>query len=292
MLKISITLPNNAQINLESEDAAVIDRILGLVLLDITRELLVGSPAANPVPARSVPSSQESPVVLLQPATSPAPAGRETAAVPAPPPPAPAPSAETVTPQTETAPSPALSLLASPPSDDVLPPDSDGMEPADGLAEAWLEADDAAEDSGDAGVAAGRDDRDGKDDLAAVKSAHNRNNGAPPVSLASRISPISPNGDPLAEAAFVDFCRAANPLGDMRRVVVAAEGASRYLGMDGVDAEELGRLFDLAAWPRAHNFVQTLRNSARSKFGWLERVPGRAGYYSVTDLGRATALGR
>ncbi len=275
MLKISITLPNNTQINLESEDAAVIDRILGLVLLDITRELLVGSPAANPVPTRSVPSSQESPVVPLQ-----------TAACPAP-----APSAETVTPQTETAPSLALSLSASPPSDDVLPPDSDGMEPAEGLAEAWLEADDAADDSGDAG-GAGRDDRDGKDDSAAVKSAHNRNNGVPPVSLASPISPISPNGDPLDEAAFVDFCRAANPLGDMRRVVVAAEGASRYLGMDGVDAEELGRLFDLAAWPRAHNFVQTLRNSARSKFGWLERVPGRAGYYSVTDLGRATALGR
>jgi hypothetical protein len=96
----------------------------------------------------------------------------------------------------------------------------------------------------------------------------------------------------LSEQAFIDFCRAANPLGDMRRVVVAAEGASRYLGIEGVDADELGRLFDLAAWPRAHNFVQTLRNAARSKFGWLERVPGRAGYYSVTDLGRATALGR
>ena len=37
MLKLSITLPNNAQINLESEDAAVIDKILGMVLADITR---------------------------------------------------------------------------------------------------------------------------------------------------------------------------------------------------------------------------------------------------------------
>ena len=90
----------------------------------------------------------------------------------------------------------------------------------------------------------------------------------------------------------MDFCRAANPLGDMRRVVVAAEGASRYLAIDGVDAEVLGRLFDLAGWPRAHNFVQTLRNAARSKFGWLERVPGKAGHYTVTDLGRSTALRR
>ena len=71
----------------------------------------------------------------------------------------------------------------------------------------------------------------------------------------------------VAERAFVDFCRAANPLGDMRRVVVAAEGANRYLSLDGVDAEALGRLFDIVGWPRAHNFVQTLRNAARSKFG-------------------------
>ena len=96
----------------------------------------------------------------------------------------------------------------------------------------------------------------------------------------------------VAERAFVDFCRAANPLGDMRRVVVAAEGANRYLSMDGVDAEALGRLFDTVGWPRAHNFVQTLRNAARSKFGWLERIPGRAGHYTVTDVGRSTALGR
>ena len=96
----------------------------------------------------------------------------------------------------------------------------------------------------------------------------------------------------VSEQAFIDFCRAANPLGDMRRVVVAAEGASRYLAMDGVNAESLGSLFDIVGWPRAHNFVQTLRNAARSKFGWLERIPGRAGHYSVTDLGRSTALGR
>jgi hypothetical protein len=93
------------------------------------------------------------------------------------------------------------------------------------------------------------------------------------------------------EDGFAEFCRATNPLGDMRRVVVAAEGARRFLGAESVDAEGLGRLFVLAGWPRPHSFVQTLRNAARSKFRWLERVPGRSGHYTVTDLGRSTALG-
>jgi hypothetical protein len=94
-----------------------------------------------------------------------------------------------------------------------------------------------------------------------------------------------------AEQAFAEFCQSVNPMGDMRRAVVAAEGAGRFLNIDSVDAEELGRLFDLAGWQRPHSFVQTLRNAARSKFRWLERVPGRSGYYTVTDVGRATALG-
>ena len=95
-----------------------------------------------------------------------------------------------------------------------------------------------------------------------------------------------------AESEFIEFCRSANPLGDMRRVVVAAEGGSRFLGAATVDADELGRLFDLVAWSRPHSFTQTLRNAARSKFRWLERIPGRSGHYTVTDLGRATALQR
>ena len=82
-----------------------------------------------------------------------------------------------------------------------------------------------------------------------------------------------------------------NPMGDMRRVVVAAEGATRFFRADGVNAEELGELFDLAGWRRANSFTQTLRNAARSKFGWLERVPGRAGCYAPTDLGREVTLG-
>lgn len=93
------------------------------------------------------------------------------------------------------------------------------------------------------------------------------------------------------ERAYAEFCRSANPLGDMRRVVVAAEGARRSLGLDSVDSADLERLFDLAGWRRPHSFVQTLRNAARGKFRWLERVPGRAGRYAATDLGRTVTLG-
>ena len=60
--------------------------------------------------------------------------------------------------------------------------------------------------------------------------------------------------------------------------------------MPSVDAEELVGLFDLAGWHRAHNFTQTLRNAARVKFRWLERVPGRAGRYAVSELGRSVTL--
>ena len=94
------------------------------------------------------------------------------------------------------------------------------------------------------------------------------------------------------ESSFAEFCRSASPMGDMRRVVVAAEGASRILGMTSVDAEDLARLFDLAGWRTAHNFTQTLRNAARDRFRWLERVPGRAGRYAVSDLGRSATLGQ
>ncbi len=89
---------------------------------------------------------------------------------------------------------------------------------------------------------------------------------------------------------FVAFCREANPMGDMRRAVVAAEGASRHFGVDGVNADDLGWLFDLAGWRRPGNFTQTLRNAARSKFGWLERIPGRSGRYAATSLGLSKTL--
>lgn len=90
--------------------------------------------------------------------------------------------------------------------------------------------------------------------------------------------------------AFARFCQAANPLGDMRRVVVAAEGARQFLGLADVDAEALGQLFDLAGWRQPHSFTQTLRNAGRSTFRWMERVPGRAGRYTVTNAGRTAVL--
>ena len=96
---------------------------------------------------------------------------------------------------------------------------------------------------------------------------------------------------PAALEDFAVFCQSANPMGDMRRVVVAAEGAARFFNADGVNAEELGELFDLVGWRRANSFTQTLRNSARAKFGWLERVPGRSGRYAPTDRGRSVTLG-
>ena len=59
-----------------------------------------------------------------------------------------------------------------------------------------------------------------------------------------------------------------------------------FLGMQSVSDVELGLLFDLAGWRRAPSFLQALRNAARSKFRWLERMPGSPGYYFVTDAGR------
>ena len=95
----------------------------------------------------------------------------------------------------------------------------------------------------------------------------------------------------LDENDYVAFCHQVSPLGDMRRVVVAAEAADRYLGIASVDPDELSRLFRLAGWPLPHNFVQTLRNAARSKFRWLERIAGQSGHYRVTDTGRSIVLG-
>ena len=94
------------------------------------------------------------------------------------------------------------------------------------------------------------------------------------------------NGHLPSSPEFLEFCQLMAPSGDMRRVVVAAEGAKRFLGMDKVSAQELGPLFDFLQWPRPKDFVQTLRNAGRSAFQWLERSPGNSGYYSVTDQGR------
>ena len=93
--------------------------------------------------------------------------------------------------------------------------------------------------------------------------------------------------DSESEDDFVQFCNSFNPLGDMRKVVVVADGAERFLNLKGIDSEELGLLFDLIGWPHPHDFGQTLRNAARSKFRWLEGMPGRTGRYGITQTGRS-----
>ena len=271
MLKLSINLPNNAQINLESEDEVVIDRILGIVLADVTRALLAGIP--GPDLGTGAVGPPERPAA--SPVTAPSPLSIAT---------------EVESPTTSTAEAPPQPAAVSPnPAsgqeefliDMVTAPQAESLDspvPAQG----------PDLDEGEAVIPAAAASSWSQSDL--LDRGTGASNGAPPAGgnhqgMANLVPAVS-------EQAFIDFCRAANPLGDMRRVVVAAEGASRYLAMDGVDAENLGRLFDIVGWPRAHNFVQTLRNAARSKFGWLERIPGRAGHYSVTDVGRSTALGR
>lgn len=106
------------------------------------------------------------------------------------------------------------------------------------------------------------------------------------VAPAPVFSPSTPD-----EHEFIAFCQRVSPLGDMRRVVVAAEAADRHLNVRSVDPDELERLFTLAGWPIPHSFVQTLRNAARTKFRWLERIPGKSGHYRVTDTGRSIVLG-
>ena len=211
MVKVSITLPNNAQITFESEEPEVIHEIVGMVLRDLPRELMQssvhingnagsqpGSPTANGS-LEATPESPQSESPLLAP--------------------------------------PGVPERASASQSTVAGPE---------------------------------------------KSPSNEDSAVKRQSIHQGLTD--------AQQDFVAFCQNASPLGDMRRVVVAAEGASRYLGHQSVTAEELGRLFDLAGWQRPHSFVQTLRNAARSKFRWMERVPGRSGQYKVTDHGRSTAL--
>ena len=110
-----------------------------------------------------------------------------------------------------------------------------------------------------------------------------RNGGSNGVNPMARTTPD--------QLEFMAFCQRVNPLGDMRKVVVAAEAAHRYLNVVSVDPDELERLFTLIGWPIPHSFVQTLRNAARTKFRWLERIPGRPGHYKVTNTGRSIVLG-
>ena len=98
-------------------------------------------------------------------------------------------------------------------------------------------------------------------------------------------------GKSEAEESFVRFCRAISPVADMRRVVLAIEGARRHLNISSVSESELVDLFNLVGWQQPGSFLQALRNAARTKFRWLERIPGRPGYYTITQLGRDRVIG-
>ena len=97
------------------------------------------------------------------------------------------------------------------------------------------------------------------------------------------------NSEPTI-GSFQKFCKNIGPVGDMRRTIVAAEGARRFLQIEKVSIKELQALFQHAHWQYPTNFAQTLRNASRRSFGWLERVPGREGYYTVSDKGRSLVI--
>ena len=273
MLRLSITLPNNAQINLESEDETVIDRVLGIVLTDISHALLAGLTApeegSGPGPVREV--AAPTPPTPVQPVVNVETTAIQTVATEE------SPTLASASPVPEQPVAQQPEPVVEQPSDMASQPAASPEQPPAPVMSDW-------------DVSLREQPEEAWPQLEGTGNGVEASNGSGgPRNPQAGVSSVVPE---VAERAFVDFCKAANPLGDMRRVVVAAEGANRYLSMDGVDAEALGRLFDTVGWPRAHNFVQTLRNAARSKFGWLERIPGRAGHYTVTDVGRSTALGR
>ena len=218
MVKISIALPNHAEINLEAEDTEQLLPVVNLVRQELLRDVAsLAAPANGATPANgAVPSVPAPPLPASEEPAKPAEAPTP-AEIPAPSPPPP------VAASPEPAPVPVKTTPLVPPSANTIPPTL---------------------------------------------------------------------SNPRLTRDFADFCRNADPIGDMRKVVAAAEGARRHLDMETVDAWELGQLFDLAGWTRAHNFTQTLRNAARHKFKWLERAPGRAGRYAATEKGREVVLGR
>ena len=223
MVKVSITLPNNAQITFESEEPGVVEQIITMVLRDLPRDLM-GSIHLEDGDSGSPRDWEKSTGVVA--ASSPGTTSAEQSAVPG---------------------------TRDDPAGPDSPPAQTTLSPTPTDASSALPT-------------------------------------RPQQPTASPRRGPEQDGASEAEEAFMEFCRAASPLGDMRMVVVATEGARRFLSMHSVDAQDLERLFDLAGWRSPHSFIQTLRNAARSKFRWLERLPGRSGRYTVTDLGRATTL--
>ena len=217
MVKVSITLPNNAQITFESEEPEVIHEIVTMVLRDLPRELMQSAALAN----GNSGYQGESAIGKVPTAVA------NTTAI-------------ELTPERQ-----------SSTEEQIV------------------------------GMARGSNPFSTKVKIAKESTSTLRVAKEPVLVEATR----------EAQASYTEFCRSIDPAGDMRKVVVAAEGARRFLDAESVDAEGLSNLFELAGWSRPHSFVQSLRNAARSKFRWLERVPGRAGYYTVTEVGRATAFG-
>ena len=217
MVKVSITLPNNAQITFESDEPEVIHEIVGMVLRDLPRQLMQSAVAVNGNSGYQGESAK----------------GKVPTAV-------------------------AIKTAVELPPEQLSPTEEQII-----------------------GVA-------GEVNPSPNKVKKGKESTATPLVATA---PVSIEATREAQASFTEFCHASNPVGDMRKVVVAAEGAYRFLGAESVDADGLANLFALAGWSRPHSFVQSLRNAARSTFRWLERVPGRAGSYTVTEVGRATALG-
>ena len=92
------------------------------------------------------------------------------------------------------------------------------------------------------------------------------------------------------ESQFANFCKEHDPRSDRGRILVAAEGARLFLRMDYVSPEELKPLFITVGWPEPIDFVTTIRNASRKNCGWIERVRGKQGYYTVTEKGRNTMV--
>ncbi len=224
MIKVSITLPNNVQITLES-DSEIVHEIVGTVLRDLPKELLSSGPPVLNGTDQLIISQLGDVLSRLQ----------------------------------------------------ALLPAQNAVQPS------------VPEGAGSVNGAANPPPEPGSP--TAVPGNPTEENLSLPASGTSSCDKDAVSGfaDDGSEGSFIHFCSSVNPLGDMRRVVVAAAGAERFLRADGVDAEELSRLFDLAGWTQPHSFTQTLRNAARSKFRWIERMPGRNGRYWVTERGKEIA---
>lgn len=116
-----------------------------------------------------------------------------------------------------------------------------------------------------------------------------RLNGRKPLHF-SQIDQPSTKQPSNHESQFANFCKEHDPRNDRGRILVAAEGARLFLRMDYVSTKELKTLFVTVGWPEPVDFVTTIRNASRKNCGWIERVRGKQGYYTVTETGRNTMV--